>query len=75
MSRCKEFQCVRLGFFNNPLFITFLLPFCTSCTSNMSPEVIGDTNFSKLNKRVALWTEDTAIWSDNGVLMLVSNLI
>lgn len=40
-----------------------------SCTADMSPKIIGDTNFAKLNKCVTLWTEDAAIQADNRVLM------
>jgi len=69
MARRKEFACVDLGFLNYPLFIPFLLLFSASCTADMSPKIIGDTDFAKLNKCVTLWTEDAAIWADNGVLM------
>ena len=45
---------------NYPLFILFLLSFSPSCTADMLPKIIGNTKFSKLNKCVTLWTEDTA---------------
>jgi len=71
----KEFQRIDLGLLNNPLFVSFLLPFCTCCAADMSPKVIGDADFSKLNKCVALQTEDTAVWTDNRVRDLLMPLV
>jgi len=64
-----------LGLLNDPLFVSFLLLFCTRCAADMSPKVIGDADLSKLNKCVALQTEDIAIWTDNRVRDLLMSLV
>jgi hypothetical protein len=38
----------------------------------MSLMIIADANLSKLNKRITLRTEDTAIWTDNRVGKLLT---